>query len=216
MALTKQGDTMMKKTMLIAAAALAATPTLLAAQTSAGADVRVRTDASVSAGQRQGDERRDRASASASADTRAEVRMETASRALSDGGRRQPSRNETTAGARALARGAAETDLALLARHADADRSLTASANALARLGAESGDFHGAAAAIAARLEQNASDRTITRLAATGSVDAMLRGADAGAAADATAGVTAGLGGVLRGGGSVTGSLGGRVGGLIP
>ena len=203
----------MKKTMLIAAAALAAAPALLAAQTSAqaGASVDVRTQAS--AGQRDD---QGRANASASSQTRAEVRLDASRRALSDDGRRQPSRDETAAGARALARGAAESDLALLADHAPDGRSLTASANALARLGAESGDFHGAAAAIAARREQNASDRAITRLAATGSVDAMLRGADVNAATDVAGSATAGLGGILRGTGSVTGSLGGRVGGLIP
>lgn len=204
----------MKKTMLIAAAALAATPALLAAQTSAraGASVDVRTQAS--AGQR--DDEQSRGQASASSQTRAEVRLDASHRALSDGGRRQPSRDETAAGARALARGAAESDLAVLADHAPDDRSLTASANALAKLGAESGDFHGAAAAIAARLEQNASDRAITRLAATGSVDAMLRGADVNAASSVAGSATAGLGGILRGSGSVTGSLGGHVGGLIP
>lgn len=203
----------MKKTMLIAAAALAATPALLAAQTSArvGASVNVRTEAS--AGQRDDE---GRTQASASSQTRAEVRLDASRRALSDGGRRQPSRDETAAGARALARGAAESDLAVLADHAPDGRSLTASANALARLGAETGDFPGAAAAIAARLESNASDRAITRLAGSGSVDAMLRGADVSTAANATAGASAGLGGVLRGTGSVTGSLGGRVGGLIP
>jgi hypothetical protein len=210
----------MKKTMLIAAAALAAIPTLLAAQTSAKADasVRVSTDASASAGRRNDDggEARARSGAAVSADTHAEVRLDASRRALSDGGRREPSRAEVAAGARAMAKGAAESDLSLLAVHARRGRSLTASVNALARLGAESGDFRSSAEAIAARLEQNASDRAITRLAATGSVDAMLRGADVNAAANAAGSATTSVGGILRGGASVTGGLGGRVGGIIP
>jgi hypothetical protein len=208
--------TTMKKTILIAAAALTAIPALLAAQTGAKADanVRVRTDASASAGRRDGDdgEARARSGAAASADARAEVRLDASRRALSDGGRREPSRAEIAAGAKAMAQGAAESDLSLLAEHARRGRSLTASANALARLGSRSGDFHASAAAIAARLEQNASDRAITRLAATGNVDAMLHGADVNAAGSATAG----LGGILRGGAGVTGGLGGHVGGIIP
>ncbi|HEV7590144.1 MAG TPA: hypothetical protein VGO40_18645 [Longimicrobium sp.] len=208
----------MKKTMLIAAAALAALPALLAAQTSAKADanVRVRTDASASASRRDRDQGEARSDTRVSAESSAEVRLDASRRALSDGGRRDPSRAETAAGAKAMAAGAAESDLAVLAEHAPRGRSLTASANALARLGAESGDFHSSAAAIAARLEQNASDRAITRLAATGSVDAMLHGADANAAANVAGNSTAGLGGILRGGASVTGGLGARAGGIIP
>ena len=208
----------MKKTMLIAAAALAAFPALLAAQTNAKADagVRVRTDASASAGQRDRDGSEARSSASLSAETSAEVRLDASQRVLSDGGRRQPSRAEAAAGAKALAAGAAASDLALLAEHAPRGRSLTASANALARLGTENGDFHRSAAAIAARLDHNASDRTITHLAATGSVDAMLHGTDLNAAANGAGSATAGLGGILRAGASVTGGLGARVGGIIP
>lgn len=205
----------MKKTILIAAAALTALPALLAAQSSASADAKVGVRAEAGADRRDR-EGQSRSGASASAGTRADVRLDASRRALGDGGRREPSRAEAAAGAKALAAGAAESDLALLADHASADRSLTASANALATLGAESGDFHRSAAAIASRLEANASDRAITRLAATGSVDAMLRGADVNAATNTAASATTGLGGILRGSAGVTGGLGGHVGGIIP
>lgn len=125
---------------------------------------------------------------------------------------------EVIAGADAMAAGAGQADLAVIARRAPRDRQLTASFHALARLGAEDGGFPRAAAAIATRLEAGTSDRAIDRLAATGSVDAMLRGGTSGlnAGTRATTGVSGAAGGVLGGRGSVTGGLSGTVGGIIP
>jgi hypothetical protein len=114
---------------------------------------------------------------------------------------------EIIAGADALAQGASRADLAVIARRAPQDRQLTASFRALVRLGARDDNFAQAAAAIATRLESGTSDRAIGRLAATGSVDAMLRG---------TTGVTGATGGILGGGASVTGGVTGTVGGIVP
>ncbi|HEX8694725.1 MAG TPA: hypothetical protein VF746_20030, partial [Longimicrobium sp.] len=96
--------------------------------------------------------------------------------------------------------------------------SLAASLDALAELGAESGDFHRAAAAIATRLEGGASDRAITRLAATGSIDAMLNGSLGGvnAAGRATTGVSTSVNGALGSGTRVVGGVTGSLGGVIP
>ncbi|HEX2081144.1 MAG TPA: hypothetical protein VHG08_25805, partial [Longimicrobium sp.] len=117
------------------------------------------------------------------------------------------------------AQGATRADLAVIARRAPEDRALTASYRALARLGARSGDFSRASRAIATRLESGTSDRGITRLAATGSVDAMLRGTTGGlnAGASVAGGATAGAGSVLGAGAQVTGGITGSLGGgIIP
>lgn len=116
--------------------------------------------------------------------------------ALGDGGKRTPSSAEVSVGAEAMAMGATRAELALLARSAPPRRSLVASVDALARLGARSGDFARSAATIAGRLEAGASDRSITRL---------------GVGAQAGAGVSTATGGVLRTGTSVTGRVTGSI-----
>lgn len=154
--------------------------------------------------------------ARAAAETRGQ--LEASHEAIVSAGR-DASDAEVTAGAEAMAAGAAQADLARIADSAPEERSLTASFRALTRLGARDGDFSEAATAIATRLEGGSSDRAITRLAATGNVDAMLRGSTRGldAGANAAGGVTAGAGSVLdtgiRATGSITGGLGG---GIIP
>ncbi|HEX2209948.1 MAG TPA: hypothetical protein VHG93_19895 [Longimicrobium sp.] len=107
--------------------------------------------------------------------------------------------------------------LSNIPRRAPEDRRLTASFRALARLGKRNGDFSEAAAAVGTRLESGTSDRAIGRLAATGSVDAMLRGPAGGlnTGARATTDVTGAVGGVLGGGASVAGGVTGTLGGGI-
>ena len=134
------------------------------------------------------------------------TRLQTSHDAIVASGR-SATEAEITAGADALAQGAGRADLSAIARRAPEDRQLTASFRALARLGARSDNFSQAAAAIATRLESGTSDRAIGRLAATGSVNAMLRGTAGGlnAGARATGGVSGAAGGVT-----------GTVGGIIP
>lgn len=226
----------MKKTMILALAAVLAAPAGLTAQvavsarTSTSARVEARdgderqarggatVDAEVQAAARAGlpEEAVARAGARARARTRSEAqaaraaaetraRLQVAHDVMADAGRR-PSDAEMIAGADALAQGAGRADLAVIARRAPDDRQLTASYRALARLGARGGDFGGAAAAIATRLQSGTSDRAIGSLAATGSVNAMLRGTTTGLS----------TGGVVSTGASVTGGLTGSVGGIIP
>lgn len=154
--------------------------------------------------------------ARAAAEVRA--RLQTSHDAIAASGR-TATHAEIIAGADALAGGASQADLSVIARRAPEERQLTASFRALARLGARDGDYSRAAAAIATRLESGTSDRAIGRLAATGSVDAMLRGTTGGlnTGARATSGVSGAVGGVLGGGASVTGGItGGLGGGIIP
>jgi hypothetical protein len=235
----------MKKISYAALAAMLMVPAALAAQTSvsavtsvsaraeAGRDDRAETNADVSVraaadaglpaevvARAAADARAYGASEAQAARAAADActRLAVSRAALGSGGDRQPAQAEIAAGARAMAAGASQADLSVLARRAPERRSLTASLDALARLGARSGDFHGSAAAIAAQLGRNASDRAITSLAATGSVDAMLRGGSGGldAAASLGASATSSVGGVLNAGGSLGGSVSGAVGGLIP
>jgi hypothetical protein len=146
----------------------------------------------------------------ARAAAQARVRLQTAQEAMVTSGRTATDA-EIVAGADAMAAGAARADLERIARRAPDERELTASFSALARLGSRSGDFSGASSAIAARLASGTSDRNIGRLAASGSVDAMLRGSTAGL--DAAGSVTGSVGSVLNGGAGVTGGL---TGGIIP
>lgn len=145
------------------------------------------------------------------------ARLQTSHDAIVASGR-AASEAEVIAGADALARGAAQTDLEVIADSAPRGRRLTASFQALTRLGAQSGSFSQAAGAIATRLQSGTSDRAITRLAASGSVDAMLRGTTGGlnVGTRAAGGVSGTVGGVLGGGAGVTGGVTGAVGGIVP
>lgn len=179
----------MKGSLVFAALALAALPAGLAAQETARAET----------------------SATVRVETRSEadLRLDAAREALSDGGRRSLSRREVDAGAEALAAGATRADLARISRSAPAERSLAASLRALVGMRARGVESGRAAAEISARLARGASDRSIRSLAAgAGGVEGAVR---------ATGRTSAGAGGLLGAGAGVTGSVsGGLRGGLIP
>ncbi|HEU4885551.1 MAG TPA: hypothetical protein VFT45_25125 [Longimicrobium sp.] len=239
---------MMKTMTILAVTAALATPAALTAQMTmkagASTNVRAQTDARAGGQQQAGTSANAevqlavraglpeapvaRAAARARAEGRSEAeaaraaaavrtRLQASHQAIVASGRTSVDA-EVIAGADALSAGAGQADLSVIARRAPRDRQLTASFRALARLGEGNGGFPRAASAIAARLESGTSDRAISRLAATGSVDAMLRGSTNGlnVGTRATTGVSGAAGGVLGGRGSVTGGLSGAVGGIIP
>ena len=119
---------------------------------------------------------------------------------------------EIEAGAEAIASGARPADLRSLAEAAPADRSVTASLRALARLSSAGVDPARATAELAAGLEGGASDAAIAELAA--STVSRVRLGDGGAGIAGSASGALGAGSTL---GGVTGALGGALDvGLIP
>jgi hypothetical protein len=122
------------------------------------------------------------------------------------------SATEIEAGAEALASGARPRDLRRLADAAPADRSLTASLQALARLSSAGVDPARASGQLAAGLQAGASDAAIADLAAS----AVSR-ASVGNGASSVAGSASGALGATSALGGVTGAVGGAVDlGLIP
>lgn len=117
---------------------------------------------------------------------------------------------EIEAGAEALASGARPADLRRLADAAPADRSLTASLQALARLSTAGVDPARATAELAAGLNAGASDAAIAELAASAVSRTSLGNGAAGVAGSASGalGATSGLGGVT---GTLTGAVGAGV-----
>ena len=145
------------------------------------------------------------------------TRLRVARETLSDDGERRVSDAEITAGASALASGATRAELGRVRDAAPAQRSLAASLNALAQLHTRGLGGMQAAASIATRLRQGASDQAISGFATSTTATAELAGSAAGQARGATSvGVdaAANAGASLRGVGAGLGAAGGMAGSL--
>lgn len=141
-----------------------------------------------------------------------ETRLEASQAALIKAGRAQPQPTEIASAAQAMERGANDTHIAALAKHAPADRSLAVSFSVLAKLTANGESVDNALAKIAAKLDAGETDDALASLAGSApgnpptaskppeGATAGANAAAAGSAAVGTAkGVTAGVTGTVKG-----------------
>jgi hypothetical protein len=141
-----------------------------------------------------------------------EQRLEASQDALVKAGRAQPQPTEIASAAQAMERGANDTHIASLAKHAPADRSLAVSFSVLAKMAANGESVDNALAKIAAKLDAGANDDALASLAGTPPSNppsaakppegptADTNAAAAGSAAVGTAkGVTTGATGAVKG-----------------
>jgi len=94
-----------------------------------------------------------------------EQRLEASQDALVKAGRAQPQPTEIASAAQAMERGANDTHIASLAKHAPADRSLAVSFSVLAKMAANGEPVDNALAKIAAKLDAGATDDALASLA---------------------------------------------------
>lgn len=148
----------MNRIILLLGVLLATAPTKVNAQ-SATAQTRAAASATAALDTRTTGPSEKAANAHSHAEAGVEGRLELARQALEEGApRREPREEEVTAGAEALAAGAAAADLTALRRRAPEGRDLTASLRVLGRLTARGHDSGRAAAALATRLALGAGD----------------------------------------------------------
>jgi hypothetical protein len=93
-----------------------------------------------------------------------EARLEQSQAALTSAGRAKPQQNEIVAGALAIEGGASAEQLAALAKHAPADRSLAVSFTVLAKLTSNGEKADDVIAKIAAKLDAGANDEAVASL----------------------------------------------------
>lgn len=159
------------------ALALAVTPHALAAQETPSASAAATVEATAQAGLPSEPVRRVVAEGGARGADEGQIaraavaarnRLRISREALGDGKHAEPTSAEIVAGAEALLGGARPADLRRVRDAAPADRSMTASLNALAKLSSRGEDPARTSAAIAAKLAAGASDGAIAGMAELG------------------------------------------------
>jgi len=155
----------------------------------------------------------------AAAVQRAEARLEASQSAMIRAGRKNPTPQEVNSGEQAMARGASEAQVEVVAKHAPSDRSLVVAFDVLSKLQAEGKPVDQAIAQITAKLDARATDDALVSLtsnaSAAGAANAHGNNPNASPAAAAAGSASAGVGAAVNGAGNAAAGVGAAVSGAV-